>query len=62
MTDMQLLIGLLIIAAMLLITAIKMVIRANDEIEAHKRLNAYLDADAKRAKLYNASVLDRSHN
>ena len=62
MTDMQLIIGLLTIASILLITAIKMFIRSNQEIESHKRLMAYLDADAKRAKLYNASILDRSHN
>jgi hypothetical protein len=61
-TDMQWITGLLTIAALLLISAIKMAIRSNQEIDAHNRLMAYLDADSKRAKLYNAAVLDRSHN
>ena len=62
MTDMQLIIGLLTIASILLITAIQMFVRSNQEIESHNRLMAYLEADAKRANLYNASILDRSHN
>jgi hypothetical protein len=61
-TDMQWITGLLTIAAILLITAIKTLVRSHQEIEAHNRLMAYLDADTKRAALYNASVLDRSHN
>jgi hypothetical protein len=61
-TDMQLITGLLTIATILIIIAIRMIIDSNAQRDAHTRLMAYLDADAKRADLYNASILDRSHN